>query len=94
MASNENFPSIRDLAERADALEEKKDEGEMTQKEADEERPLQEIESLCMACREQVLYMHIVIQVVADPHHALGSYKANAHLDPILQGSYRFIFPL
>ena len=54
MATKENFPSIRDLAERADALEENKDEGEMTQRDADEERPLQEIESLCMECGEQV----------------------------------------
>lgn len=54
MTSNESFPPIRDLAERADALEEKDGQGNVTQTDADEERPLHEIESLCMACGEQV----------------------------------------
>ena len=54
MSSNENFPSIGALAERTDALEERDDQADPTQTGDDEERPLQEIESLCMSCGEQV----------------------------------------
>lgn len=50
MASDQVFPAIGNLAERADALD-----GDTKQEDAvaDEERPLQEIESLCMACGQQ-----------------------------------------
>ena len=51
MASNENFPAIGNLAERTDALDKGTEEENAV---ADEERPLQEIESLCMVCEEQV----------------------------------------
>lgn len=51
MASNEFFPSIRSLAEQADALPEDEESKALVD---DEEQPLQEIESLCMKCGEQV----------------------------------------
>ncbi|PVG03406.1 putative ZPR1-protein binds to translation elongation factor eEF-1 [Serendipita vermifera] len=52
MQANQNFPAIGALAEKADALDEKAN-ASATGSTTDEERPLQEIESLCMACGEQ-----------------------------------------
>lgn len=50
------FPSIRDAAEQTDNLEDRPDNesGIADPNAAEEERPLQEIESLCMSCGEQV----------------------------------------
>jgi hypothetical protein len=65
----ELFPSIRDLAEKADNLPDVPDEemeklavskpdgaaeGEEAGEDDDADRPLQEIESLCMKCEQQV----------------------------------------
>ena len=51
--SNEFFPKIGEVAEKADALE-GRDFPEQTKEEDDEDRPVEEIESLCMNCGEQV----------------------------------------
>jgi zinc finger protein len=59
MASNPDFPSIGSLAERTDALEETDNGGVTTQTGIEEDRPLQEIESLCMACSEQVFTLAV-----------------------------------
>ena len=59
MASNPDFPSIGSLAERTDALEETDNQGDTTQSGIEEDRPLQEIESLCMACNEQVFTLAV-----------------------------------
>ena len=50
------FPSIRDAAEKTDQLPEDDSDaqGESISKGDEEERPLQEVESLCMSCGEQV----------------------------------------
>ena len=50
--SNKFFPKIGEVAENTDALEEK-DTSEQTM-EDDEDRAVEEIESLCMSCGEQV----------------------------------------
>lgn len=63
MASNENFPSIGALAERTDALEERDDQADPTQADNDEERPLQEIESLCMVCNEQGITRLMLVSI-------------------------------
>ena len=47
------FPTIGSLAEQTDNLPEKDDNAENTGEEEDD-RPLERIESLCMACEEQV----------------------------------------
>ena len=49
---NDLFPKIGEIAEKADALE-NKDILERTE-EDDEDRPVEEIESLCMSCGQQV----------------------------------------
>ena len=51
--SNEFFPRIGEVAERADALED----GDLTglaKEGEDEDQAVEEIESLCMGCGEQV----------------------------------------
>lgn len=50
--SNGFFPKIGEVAEKTDAIEDK-DVLQQT-KEDDEDRPVEEIESLCMNCGEQV----------------------------------------
>jgi len=51
--SNEFFPKIGQVAEKTDALEDK-DISERTEGDDDGDRPVEEIESLCMNCGEQV----------------------------------------
>ena len=50
--SNKFFPKIGEIAEKANALEDK-DISEQTM-EDDDDRPVEEVESLCMNCGEQV----------------------------------------
>ena len=51
--SNKFFPRIGEVAEKADALEDK-DISEQTKEDDDEDRPVEEVESLCMNCGKQV----------------------------------------
>lgn len=53
MTSNNTFPTIGTLADKADAVEDKPA-NDQPIADQDEERALQEIESLCMSCGEQV----------------------------------------
>jgi len=50
---NEFFPKIGQVAEKTDALEDR-DISEQTEGDDDGDRPVEEIESLCMNCGEQV----------------------------------------
>jgi len=50
MAQDPFFPTIGKLAEKADAVPD----GTAVESESKEDRPLEEIESLCMKCGEQV----------------------------------------
>ena len=54
MSTNNFFPSIRTLAEKTDAIPNIPDDEPPAQPVFEEERPLEEIESLCMSCGEQV----------------------------------------
>ena len=54
MSTNNFFPSIRTVAERTDAIPNIPEDAPPAQPKFDEERPLEEIESLCMSCGEQV----------------------------------------
>ncbi|KAF8315358.1 hypothetical protein DL93DRAFT_2079095 [Clavulina sp. PMI_390] len=51
--SHEFFPSIGDAVEQTDRLPDENTAGDQTQV-SEEDRPLQEVESLCMSCGEQV----------------------------------------
>lgn len=56
------FPTIGSLATRADELpEHPTPDSEQTEASTNDERPLHEIESLCMKCGEQVSYFHTSI---------------------------------
>jgi hypothetical protein len=94
MASNPDFPSIGSLAERTDALEEADNQGVATQTGIEEDRPLQEIESLCMACGEQVFTLTVPNVVRVAHHLSLGHDPFDASLYPLLQGSHRIFFSL
>ena len=47
------FPKIGQVAEKTNALEDR-DPSKQAREEDDEDRPVEEIESLCMSCGEQV----------------------------------------
>lgn len=51
--SNEFFPKIGEIAEKTDALEDK-DVSDQTKEDDDEDRAVEEVESLCVSCGEQV----------------------------------------
>ena len=60
MSTSNFFPSIRTIAEKTDAIPDIPDDAPPAQPIFDEERPLEEVESLCMSCGEQVgLLVHI-----------------------------------
>lgn len=83
MASNENFPSIGTLADRTDALEERNDQQDPTQKVEEEGRPLQEVESLCMSCHEQVFTLRVHCRPKWLINHQ-GYHPLDASIYPIL----------
>lgn len=71
MSSNQFFPSIGKVADQADLLPEHNDHTvEADPDIADEDRPMKEIESLCMKCGEQVsvhialLHVRISVSIV------------------------------
>jgi zinc finger protein len=60
MSASNLFPSIGTIAEKTDAIPDIPSDAPPAQPVFDEERPLEEIESLCMSCGEQVgLSAHI-----------------------------------
>jgi len=85
MSSNPNFPSIGALAEQADALKETDDQEDPTQSDAEEDRPLQEIESLCMECGQQVCTLLVSDSLKWLIVKSLGYDQVDASLDSILQ---------
>jgi hypothetical protein len=59
------FPTIGSVAAKADQLPEHTNyDSEQTKPSADDERPLHEIESLCMKCGEQVRHFHIAVCIL------------------------------
>lgn len=66
MADEKLFPSIRDIAEKTEALPENtKGSADEPAKEDDDERAVQVIESLCMSCRQQVRVLSLNYRCVA-----------------------------
>jgi len=83
--SNEFFPKIGEVAEKADTLEDKDLIGQ-TKEDDDEDRPVEEIESLCMNCREQVSdRVNIGSGLLSDFGWLYaGCYEATVNDDPLL----------
>lgn len=80
MASNSAFPSIGALADKAEAIEDKQANDQAI---ADQdERPLEEIESLCMSCGEQVGFHPFAYYIahVNYVHDYTGSDSDDAHV--------------
>jgi zinc finger protein len=65
------FPSLGDIASRTNALANVEDDDKrlahdaptLEEQEDGEEREVQEIESLCMRCHEQVSYLHFSLKI-------------------------------
>lgn len=63
MSTNNFFPSIRTIAEKTNAIPNIPEDAPPAQPVFDQERPLEEIESLCMSCGEQVrLSVHVSVE--------------------------------
>jgi hypothetical protein len=84
--ANEFFPNIGAVAQQTDDLpeqEEIKQYGDQVTVDSEEERPLQEVESLCMNCGEQVHWF------ADSPYHSWyhmkGNYSYAPDIDTILQ---------
>ena len=88
----EFFPKIGEVAEKADALEGKDLSGE-TNEEDDEDRPVEEIESLCMSCGEQVMDRVDLGRSFAERFGwlGIGCNEVAIDNDPILQGGDHYV---
>ncbi|KAL0064868.1 nucleolar zinc-finger protein [Marasmius tenuissimus] len=84
------FPAIGSLADKTDNLPD----AEPTPND-EEERPLQEIESLCMKCGEQVAFSLFSFKKITNLQKKTKGHNTNdAHLDPLLPRSHRHVLPL
>jgi hypothetical protein len=77
----EHFPPIADVVDKTH-----------TGDEDISARPLEEIESLCMQCEEQVGLQ--TFRLLVEYSHPSGSDTHDAHINPILPRSNRDEFPL
>ena len=90
------FPSIGSVADQTDNLQET---DESTAHAAtlptndNEEKVVQEVESLCMKCGEQVSYMYFFL-LTSDWKFSLGNYAYSPYVYTIFPRSDRDVFPL
>jgi len=93
--SDEFFPKIGEVAEKADALEDNDLTGQSKGGE-DEDRAVEEVESLCMNCGEQVRdrvgfgrgFVHRFGRL------GVGRHEVAVNDDPILQGGDHYVVPV
>ena len=90
--SDEFFPKIGEVAERTDALEDK-DIPEQTKGDDDEDRPVEELESLCMTCGEQVRDRACIGNSLAEFFGWLsaGYHEVTVDDDPVLQRGDHYV---
>lgn len=86
------FPSIGSVAAKADDLPELPASETKRTDPADDERLIQEIESLCMKCEEQVCY-HLFMTCLMT-HCILGRDSLTIDFDPILSRSHSSFIPV
>lgn len=88
---NNFFPEIGQVAEKTDALEDK-DLSEQTNEE-DEDRPVEELESLCMSCGKQARDQLVLRSgfVWRFTWLAVGCYEVTVNDDPILQRGDHYV---
>jgi hypothetical protein len=66
--ASEFFPAIGDVADKTDLLPDEKEEKDVPRDAEYEDRPLQEVESLCMACGLEVDRSFIVFYLILQVH--------------------------
>jgi hypothetical protein len=96
MSTNNFFPSIRTVAEKTDAIPNIPDDAPPAQPIFDEERPLEEIESLCMSCGEQVgssvrisLAVNLIIRFIF-----VGHYPDDVNVNTLLPRNHFNVLPM
>lgn len=89
-ANSELFPAIGSVADQTEKLPVETQTVEVT---LDEEKPVQEIESLCMRCEEQVRKLPLDLPANRLTPHT-GSYKASFDFYPIFPGGHRYVFSM
>lgn len=99
-ANPELFPSIRTVANETDKLPEPPEKPIHTPEGTDaddaEDRPVQEVESLCMNCEKQVGLIHYEFdcRLISRWLGHLGSNKATIDFDTILPRSHYYVLPV
>ena len=90
--SSEFFPKIGEVAEKTDALEDN-DISEQTKGDDDEDHPVEEVESLCMNCGEQVRARVGIGDGFAERFGWLsaGYYEATVDDDPVFQRGDHYV---
>ena len=92
MSTNtELFPAIGSVVEQTQKLPVEQQTVEVT---LDEERPVQEIESLCMRCEEQVCSMFVRQNNAALTRVYLGCHQTAPDHYPVLPGGHRHVLPM
>ena len=96
MSTNNFFPSIRTLAEKTDAIPNIPEDAPPAQPIFDEERPLEEIESLCMLCGEQVglsVYISLAAMLIIRSM-LVGHYTDDVNVNTLLPRNHFNVLPM
>lgn len=88
--NSELFPTIGSVADQTEKLPVEAQTVDVT---LDEEKPVQEIESLCMRCEEQVR-RHPLDLLANSLTSRTGSYKTSSDIYPLLPGGHRYVLPM
>ena len=92
MSTNpELFPAIGSVVDQTQKLPVEAQTVEVT---LDEERPVQEIESLCMRCEQQVCLPEISIHSTSNDLSAIGRYETALDIDSLFPGDYCHVLPM
>ena len=96
MSTNNFFPSIRTLAEKTDAIPNIPEDAPPAQPIFDEERGLEEIESLCMLCGEQVGFsVHISLVAMLIVRSTLvGYHPDDVDVNTLLPRNHFNVLPM
>ena len=96
MSTNNFFPSIRTVAEKTDAIPNIPEGALPAQSRFDQERPLEEVESLCMSCGEQVGFsVHIPLTAMLIIRAILvGHHPDDANVNTLLPRNHFNVLPM
>jgi len=96
MSTDNFFPSIRTLAEKTDAIPDIPDDAPPAQPIFDQERPLEEIDSLCMSCGEQVGFsVHVSLAALLNTRAIfVGYYPDDVNVNTLLPRNHLNVLPM